>query len=444
MNFLKSFLKKYSALILPAALVIVAFLLLLPSMMLRRGLAQDMQQSTQQSGELSRLVGQAPSDAHVEDASRFIQRYEQEAKTIEDAAISTTRRDLIQYGLFPNPGDSSSQVYSDFGGNFRAMVEDLIRELNAKDAPSQAEIQNQLGYSPNRPMGGMNRGGREMGGLAMGGTPYAQSQDEVLNAVCLQRAQEISVYAEPGVFPIYGFWESYSFPGRQQAIKDCWYSQLAYWIYEDVATTIKSMNAGSVRVDDSPVKRLLGVRFQGPVENAGDGRTAMLGRAGMGAASAVGMDQPIYQTGTQTGPFLAQSWTGRTGSEDIDVVHFAVSAVVDSRYLMSFYKELCSGKPHQYREELKADGKVVDARHNQITILESAVSAVDAQSPEHTYYRYGSAGVVRVDLVCEYLFYRAGYDTVKPEEVKTEIGQGEAGGDMQTGMTPGMPGRQMY
>jgi len=33
---------------------------------------------------------------------------------------------------------------------------------------------------------------------------------------------------------------------------------------------------------------------------------------------------------------------------------------------------------------------------------------------------------MRLDLVCEYQFYRAGYDTIKPEIIKKQLGQLEA------------------
>lgn len=458
MNAVKTFLKKYSALMLPAALVIVAFLLLIPSILIRRGLAQDMQTSIQQSTNLAQLVSRAPTLATVADAGRYMQRYEEEKQAIEDMAVQSTRRELIQYGLFPNPGDTSAQIYNDFGNRFRAATEDLIRLINAKDAPSQAEIENRLGISMNQPAVNM---GMMDGRTGMGAAALTSTQDEVVGAVCRERAEQISVYAEPGAFPVYSFWETYRFPGRQQAIKDCWYTQVAYWVYEDVAATIKSINAGSTRVDDSPVKRLLGVRFQGPVIIEGGNMMAgRMGaanmRVGMGGGVSA-MDKPIYlaavqsstspmgMSGTltagQSSPFLAKSWTGRSGDAENDVVHFAVSAIVDSWYVLSFYEALCSAKPHQYRENYQADGKVTEARHNPITILESSVAAVDPDAPEHTYYRYGSAGVVQVNLVCEYLLNRAGYDSLKPQEIKDEIGQGEAGaGGMQNPGMPVMPG----
>ena len=57
-------------------------------------------------------------------------------------------------------------------------------------------------------------------------------------------------------------------------------------------------------------------------------------------------------------------------------------------------------------------------KHNQITILEMRVEPVDREGEEHQYYRYGDSAVVELDMTCEYIFNRAGYDVVKPIQIK--------------------------
>lgn len=435
MNFLKSFLKKYSALMLPAAMILVAFLLLIPTLLIGRGLARNMDASRQQSTELSRLNSSAPSKATVDDAGRYMQQFEKEAQAIRDMVVRTTQRELLQYDLFPEPKDRSTQVYSDFGSRFRKAIEDLIVFLNARDAPSTAEINSRVGRTIAQPAGGGYGGG--LGGM---GAALSRTENTEIDAVCLERANLISVYADPEVFLNYAFWENYKFPGREQAIKDCWYSQVAYWIYEDVAGAIKAMNGDSQRVEDSPIKRLLGIRFMGPVLSRSGSQGTYFGGGLGGMSRQTTMDKPTYITPVQKSPLVAQAWTARTGDETMDVIHFAVSVIADSQAILPFYKELCSGKPHTFREQYKADGKVIEGVHNQITIMESTVSAVDMKSPEHTYYRYGSAGAMRVDLVCEYLLCREGYDLIKPTPVKNEIGQGDAAAasPMGMGMGPGI------
>ena len=36
----------------------------------------------------------------------------------------------------------------------------------------------------------------------------------------------------------------------------------------------------------------------------------------------------------------------------------------------------------------------------------------------HKLYRYGEAAAVRLDLICEYIFKKDGYDEIKPETIE--------------------------
>ena len=257
----------------------------------------------------------------------------------------------------------------------------------------------------------------------------------MLDALCLKRSQKISVYANPSIFAWYDFWKDYEFIDQDLALEDCWDSQVAFWIYEDVVETIRKMNEGSQAVSFSPVKRLLGVSFTGPVvvetsrgSNARSAKTVgfrdkpeylLSSAAGQGGFAGAGTS-----TAVSTGSALvSSSLTGRAGDKDVDVIHFAFSILVDNRFVMAFMKELCSEKPHTFRAEFKEDGQEKSSSHNQITILNNDISVVDKQDPDHEFYRYGNGAVMRLDLVCEYQFYRKGYDVIKPEPVKELLGQ---------------------
>jgi hypothetical protein len=57
--------------------------------------------------------------------------------------------------------------------------------------------------------------------------------------------------------------------------------------------------------------------------------------------------------------------------------------------------------------------------HNQITILQSTTEAIDPEEKSHEFYRYGEENtVVKLDLICEYIFNKSGYDEIKPESIK--------------------------
>jgi hypothetical protein len=377
-----------------------------------------------------------------------------EVETVQQMALRTTQRELIKYGIFPQSSDTSSQVYLDFGRRYRAAIEQLVTErLKALDAPSESEIRarsGQPGTGAGYPGGGM--GGEYMGGgIGMQGAGRtAVTLSSAVDALCLSKAENIRMYANPRIFSWYDFWESYQFTDKGQALQDCWFAQTAYWIYEDVVATIEVLNKGSERTADSPVKRLMGVSFQRPVPDfissyspggAPGGMGGFGGGGGFGGTGRVATsDIPAFILPGRNSPLISKPWTGRISNEDLDVVHFAVSVIVDNRFVQAFLKELCSSKPHTCREGFEESGKVIQAQHNQITILQSTFSSVDKQSQAHVYYRYGTDAVMRVDLVCEYLFYRKAYDEKKPDSVKIYLGQSGQGQGM--GMEPGIGGMQ--
>jgi hypothetical protein len=71
--------------------------------------------------------------------------------------------------------------------------------------------------------------------------------------------------------------------------------------------------------------------------------------------------------------------------------------------------------------------------------LRTNLNVVDKTLSEHEFYRYGKDAVMRLDLICEYQFNRMGYDAIKPEPVKSRLGQvGEATGDTSSETYPDM------
>jgi hypothetical protein len=437
---IKGFLKKYSSLLLPAGLLLAGLVLFVPTILIGRAASAKKQNWESLAQTLDRLAASTPPKEEAEQIQRVMERYKADAEAVQKMSLQASMRELIKYGIFPKSEDTSSQVYLDFGRRYRAAIEQMITErLKALDAPTDAEIRAAGGGTG----AGAYRGGEYFGAAAGAGglgAAAAWTENPMVNAICNARAERIVMYANPRVFPWYDFWESYQFLGAEQALRDCWYAQTAYWIYEDVVATIEAMNTGSQRVADSPVKRLLGVSFQRPVSEASMSYPMMgalpqgLGGVG-GLVGSASFDPPVYVRPGSPSPLATPPWTGRICNEEIDVIHFAVSVIVDSRYTQAFLKELCSAKPHVYREGFKESGEVRQARHNQISILASTFSAVEKQSPAHLYYRYGTDAVMRVDLVCEYVFSRKAYDEIKPEPVKVLLGQ--SAGTSVTPMGPG-------
>lgn len=451
MGILKAILKKYAALLPPVGLLIVSLAVLLPMVLWLGGKVRaQMANSVKQASTIRSLSGDVPSRDKPAEVKRYMDQLEAEANTIDAVMQQSSQRELVSYRsvIFPEPTETSDQIFVHFGRDYTAAVTGMLTTMNAMDAPSEAEISSRTGGRTGAAGGGYGAFG--------GGVRTAAAQDPIVNAMCTERAERISVYAAPSAFAWYAFWESFKFEGREAALKDCWNSQIAFWIYDDIAKTLAAMNAGSTRVSTSPVKRLLGVSFSGPVVLADATGRSGAGLPGRGAAgTTVFRDEPNYvfdaaalSGGSGMGGtagamgaslFVSTSWTGRTGNADIDVIHFAVSVLVDNRYVMAFMRELCSEKEHTFREGFKADGKQVASRRNQITILQSAMSVAEKDSPSHELYRYGSGATMRLDLVCEYVLDRRGYDAIKPTSIKVALGQsdgaqsGDGGGFMPMG-----------
>ncbi len=116
---------------------------------------------------------------------------------------------------------------------------------------------------------------------------------------------------------------------------------------------------------------------------------------------------------------LTESFTGRLTKDDIDVVHFSAVLVVSAKAIIPFMRELCSAKDHNFMGFTGLE-KAKVFKHNQITVMESRVRPIDMTLKSNKDYRYGSDSVVQVEIVCEYIFNKNGYDAIKPEQVKNQ------------------------
>lgn len=421
--------RKYSALLPSMAITGAALLLFLPTMLVGNKVKDKMEQSAQKARTVRSLLQDVPSKYEPQQVKSYMDKLEDEVEKIKKTAIQSSQRNLVTYDyvIFPEPKDPSSQVYLEFGTHYSSAVEKLIQEMNALDAPSDSEIRARTG-------GGARPNYRMV-------NQTVDVQDPMVDALCLTRAQEISVYANPSAFSWYSFWEKYEFSGKDQALEDCWDSQVVLWIYEDIADTIRKMNGESGKVLTAPVKRLLGVSFSGPVvaeSNLTRNRYSPR-RGGLMQMR----DIPNYVTPWRTSKFIPVSPTARISNQEVDIIHFAVSVIVDNRFVLSFMKELCTEKPHTFFPDFDPQGQPVESRHNQITILQSDLKVVDKSGPDHELYRYGKAAVVRLDLICEYQFERDGYDMIKPDPVKKRLGQLEEQSQDSQQMPggSGMPGQ---
>jgi hypothetical protein len=219
----------------------------------------------------------------------------------------------------------------------------------------------------------------------------------------------------------YDFWADYKLAVEpNQAIEDCWYFQLAFWVIEDIFNTINAVNSDYDSVVTAPVKHLKQMSFTMGLKRPGAGGGVFTGRRRRSGATQKkdDVDKPIYVHSNDDG--LSESCTGRftTPDGDIDVVQFNISVVIDVKYMMPFLKELCSAKEHKFRG-FSGNEQEQTFKHNQITILESKFRSVEDEP--YSLYDYGDDPVVELDLICEYIFNKNGYEEIKPQTVIDSI-----------------------
>jgi len=407
-----NFIKDFSSLVLPVVLTLVAVIVLVLTPLMGARLKNRIAKESISVGKkVQSLQKTAVSNSQWENERDYQQAYEKDAEEIALLARQSSQRQLLSYKIFPAPKDTSTMIFEEFGRQFRQDVNKLLTRINARDCPTEAELQSSLQGS------GSLRSGRSTASL------YQRSgevDDMIQEELCRARAESVAVYANPEALSEYEFWgktaakdvkgQRFEYTGMEQAVKDCWCSQLAYWIFEDVVDTIAACNSDSNSVLTSPVKRLLAVNF-----TTSDMMT-------MGTSE----KKASYVLSLEDG--LTVPWTGRISSDYIDVVHFNLAVVVSTKAILPFIQQLCSAKQHKFRGFLGQEPEQI-FRHNQITVLESNISSIDRKDKAHQNYRYGENAVVELNLICEYIFDKAGYDEIKPESIKKSPKEQDSGSE---------------
>jgi hypothetical protein len=400
--------KRHSSLLVPVIIGLVGALLIVPSQLMNSKLrAQISEKSVMQGSRLiSSLQKNTPASDQWKEERKRQQAYQSDANQISLLAKELSQRQLLSNKIFPEPKDESILLFKEFGQWFRSGVDERLKGVNAGECPTKAEL--------DRSLGGLSSGFRRSSRLRRGALSGAGT--EIMDALCRSKAESASVYIHPSTLSGYEFWGEYQYAGTPEAVKDCWYYQMAYWIIEDIIDTIDAMNSGSNSVFESPVKRLRSIWFNSDESVIGRFIKATAKGRSTRSTSRVARDIPVYVLTIQDGVTLP--WTSRVCNNDIDVVHFNVRVVVSTKAVLRFMQELCSAKRHIIRE---SSGQIQGpryAKHNQITVLESKITSINRQDEIHKYYRYGEDAVVELDLICEYVFSKKGYDDIKPESVK--------------------------
>ncbi len=390
------FIKDYSSLVVPAVIAVVAVaIFMLTQLMSNRLRVRVEQESIPQRGKkISSLVNNAVSREQWKHEQQYQDAYERDANQITLLAKQTTQRQLLSYKIFPEPKDPSTLIFVEFGQQFRSGIKQLIAGIKAGRCPTEAELSKSLPSS-------RLQWGRK--------TNQGEVDATIKEELCQAKAKSISIYCNPTTPPGYEFWEGYKYydVGKEESVQQCWYWQLGYWIIEDILKTIANINATSENVLTSPVKRLLSVDF-----TSGQWQLSMRSEAKEASG------RPHYVLSREDA--LTEPHTRRYCNDDVDIVHFECGVLVSVKAVLPFMTELCSVKEHEFRG-FSGQGPKQTFRHNQITILESNIRSINLNDEAHELYRYGDDAVVELDLTCEYLFKKSGYEEIKPESVKKEL-----------------------
>lgn len=418
-----SFFRHNSSLLAAIIIAVVAIVLFIPTQLISSKLQKQVAVgSVAQGKRVQSIVSMnAVSNEQWKEEQNYQQSYAEDANEIKLLSEQTTERELLSYKIFPAPADTSALIFEEFGQRFRSGIEDIIARMNATDCPSDAELERSLQSTSTRSRLGIRRpSSMPSFSRYFRGSFYMRMNDldaTIVDEICREKATSASVYAHPIDISGYEFWREYQNPGRDEAVKECWYWQLGYWVIEDVIDTITAMNAGSNSVLTSPVKRLIGVSFVLKDRRYG---AKIVRRSVRGVRTKKSLeDEPSYVLAVGDG--LTKPCTARFINDEIDIIHFNVTVLVSADAVLQFMQKLCSAKEHEFRGW---DGKIDPPKtfkHNQIAILESNIQPMDTESGDHFLYRYGEDAVVELDLICEYIFNKVGYDKVKPQLIKDEL-----------------------
>jgi hypothetical protein len=404
--------KSYSSLLIPVAIGLVAVVVLIPTHLMSSRLRAKIQsESVSKRGNLVHSsLGSVVVKGQSREEAKYLDRLVQDANEVELLALQTTQRALLLADIFPEPKDPSMFIFKRFGEQFRRAIDELIESVNGRDCPTEAELQKSMRKA--------SPGLRRIRSLGLGG----EIGSTIVDVLCREKAESASVYVNPADIKGYTFWEEFNYAeaeSRDEALKQCWHWQLGYWIIEDVVDTIRVLNSDSNRVFTSPVKRLMSISFT-------DDTMAWRYRGSRGRGSRSQKEagtEPSYVLSSSDG-LATPSCTRRICNDDSDdsndVVHFRVSVIVKTDAVSDFIVELCEAKEHKFRG-WDDRGTEQTLKHNQITILGFRTGSVERNDLAHEMYRYGDDAVVKLDLVCEYLFNKQVYDQVKPQAVKTAV-----------------------
>jgi hypothetical protein len=344
---------------------------------------------------------------------------------VVNLAIQLNERKLVVPDSLPTPANQPIAIK--FRSNLQAALDHLrTDELLAGIPPTSEEFNNRadiLWKSMQKDI------------IVVDGQPtnldqvMARYQDRI-NKLPDEMKAEMATKNKMYIDPINVMRVSPSLPadGNSPSREAIWWSQVAFWITQDVADAIKEVNANSATVTDSPVKNLLALTIPEDFFPPGIAALAVQPAAvgGRGAEAPVeGATPPA--TGGLPDPTLtlpdgsAQTPTKRISNNLFDVVQFKMTLDIEANKIPLFLKTL--------------------ATNRFITVTRMEMNPVDSQLKQILGYVYGPRPVVTLDLDCEALFLRQWTLKYMPPSIRKALGVPDSTAPAGTGGVPTRLGR---
>ncbi|MFC1762710.1 hypothetical protein ACFL6U_11615 [Planctomycetota bacterium] len=450
-----SFMRNHLNMLVPVIIAMVAIVPIVLAGVVGGRLRGKMEsESVRTAQTLQSLTRAAVPFKQAEAAQARIQEVAEDANAIEFLTKQSTMRPLLSTQIFPKPKDASQLIFEAFAKNYTQGIDEMITRIDGRDCPSEAELgdhdagggaggmgMGMEGYGGGEMMGmedyaGYGDGGYGAGGYGEGGGygMTGMQPNKILDTICEQRAKSMKVYVNPFDIAGYIYWQDFVFETEDLALEACWYWQVGYWIMEDVFDTVQIANQDAINVFNAPIKRVMFAGFGRPPGGLSSGGFAGGGMGSMdymtdymtmgGETSTTSGDAswPTYVMKPSDG--LLASYTQRVCTEEMDIVHFGLSMVVDAKEVLNVMDKLCSAKTHRFRG-FENDQPEQVLRRNQITILESQAQPLRRKMGPHRLYRYGEDAAVELRLICEYIFDLPTYQKIVPEIVTSALLEGE-------------------
>jgi hypothetical protein len=424
------------SLLVAVIITVLSILLFIPTYLFSSGLKNQVQQISINQGlnkitELNKVFN-SPEKWKFDENRLGSLRKDQE--DINNLSKQTTQRQYLSKEVFSvdsNSSTFSSMIFTQFGRLYCSGIDSLLTAGKSGYSVTKEEIDSTIKstISDSSRIGGpgMTQSNillrRPSSGASVLSAYTSDLEWMVIDQLCQQKAKSLLCYIDPTTLGGYKELKNYEYKDIDKAEYDCWFYQLAYWVIEDVVKTIDKMNSKSENVLVAPVKRLMEISFNTGIQRREITNFSKTDYRDISARTAAAGNMPVYVV--LPIDKLTEAYTLRYCNDMIDVIHFRVKFVISTQALFELMRELCSSKSHIF---IDTSEKEQQLKHNQITVLETSLKPIDTSSAYHELYRYGQGNVSELDMVCEYVFVKKGYEDTKPEIVKmalsTKISQG--------------------